>query len=105
MNYNKQVKTQEKQKLTKEEKGQVKELDEHLQRLKKYFEDIVIPDLFKQDIRFDVLDMYASEILKTLITIQKGKTKNWEKYLAIKEGMDEEFYALPINQLEYVNKD
>jgi len=91
-----------KEKFTPEQKIAVKEIEADQRKLQKYLQDTFIPDLFKQDIRFDVVEIYTVKILEALISIQKGKTKNWQKYLDAKREIDNEIYSKKLNELEYV---
>jgi len=94
----------EQPKLSKEEEAKVAEINLHQKKLQEYFETVVMPGLKQQEIRFDVVEAYAENLLKALIQIEKGKSKQWKEYLAKKKEMDEGFYLKTFNQLEYVEK-
>lgn len=87
---------------TKEQKEDIKQIEIDESKLKVYMQDTVIPGLFQQDIRFDVVEMYAVKMLEALISIQKGKTKNWEEFLKAKRENDNKMYSKRLNELEYV---
>lgn len=95
-------KTLKEQEFTPEQEKDIKEIDTDQGKLQEYFKNTVVPELFKQDIRLDVVEIYAPKILEALISIQKGKTKEWEEYLKEKRETEAKIYSKKINNLEYV---
>lgn len=90
-----------KPKYTKEQKEQNRLIEASEKKLREYMEQTMIPELFKQEIRSDVLEMYGSKIFEALVQIQKGKSKEWDKYVELKRKIDTDFYAKNVNELQY----
>lgn len=93
--------------LTQEEK--VEEISAEQAEVNKEIDDLknklmsIAEDLFNSDFKVYALDS-ASDIFKSCMKIQLGKSKQWADFLKTKEAMEEALYNIKGKDLTYVEK-